>query len=436
MSDKIKSWFGFEARYTNLGTEICAGVTTFFSLLYMVIVVPTLFSRVGMDFGGAYLAVLLSMVTATLVMGIAANYPIAVAPAVGINSYLVYSVILSDGVPWQEALGTVCIASILYLILSLSSLRGMMRHVIPRSLRAAVGAGVGLLLALTGLENGRLLVSSPVTIISLGNLAEPMASLTVTGLFITLTLLVRGIFGAIFIGMILMAFMAYVQGIMEIPTTPFSLPYGINETFGQLAFNSPSVLGTVVFTLFLVTFFDTMGAMTAIVRQMDLADAEGDLRAGQVFLAMSVGSFFCAIAGAGPVAVAVESSIGVTAGGRTGFSAVVTAFMLGLLVFCAPLAKMISSVPAITAPALILSGGLMMGGIAEIDWGDYTEALPAFLTLLLLPLSFSIAIGIGCGFIFYVFLKIAAGKWRSVHPLMYALSVLFVGQMVFGLYGS
>ena len=432
--EKIKRWFEFENRQTNLRTEIIAGVTTFLSTLYIVVVNPTLFSRGGMDFGDVYLATILATITATLVMGIAANYPIVVAPGIGINAYLVYSVIIAEGTPWQEALGASLLASGLLILVSLSSLRQMLIQAIPPSLKAAISVGIGLFIAVIGLENGRLLVSSPATVLTLGDLADPMAALTVLGLFLTMGLMALRVTGAIFISMLLIAVTAYFEGLMDVPSSFFALPGGLSQTFWQFSFANMGNLTATIFILFLVTLFDTTGTMLAVGRQAGLVKGETFPHLKSVLLADAFGGFVGAALGTGPASAFVESGSGVAAGGRTGFAAVVTAGLFALLTFCAPLARMIASVPAITAPALILVGAFMMESVAEIDWRDYTEAFPAFFTLLFMPVSFSIASGVGLGFILYVFLKMVTGRRQSVHPLMYVLSVLFAIQMAVGIH--
>lgn len=432
--EKIKRWFEFENRQMNLRTEIIAGVTTFLSTLYIVVINPTLFSRAGMDFGDVYLATILVTITATLVMGIAANYPIAVAPGIGINAYLVYSVIIAEGTPWQEALGASLLASGLLILVSLSSLRQMLIQAIPPSLKAAISVGIGLFIAVIGLENGRLLVSSPATVLTLGDLADPMAALTVLGLFLTMGLMALRLTGAIFISMLLIAVTAYFEGLMDVPSSFFTLPGGLSQTFWQFSFANMGNLPATIFILFLVTLFDTTGTMLAVGRQAGLVKGETFPHLKSALLADAFGGFVGAALGTGPASAFVESGSGVAAGGRTGFTAVVTAGLFALLTFCAPLARMIASVPAITAPALILVGAFMMESVTGIDWRDYTEAFPAFFTLLFMPVSFSIASGVGIGFILYVFLKTVTGRRQSVHPLMYVLSVLFAIQMAVGIH--
>ena len=341
--------------------------------------------------------------------------------------------IIAEGTPWQEALGASLLASGLLVLVSLSPLRQMLIQAIPSSLKAAIRVGIGLFIAIIGLENGRLLVSSPATVVTLGDLADPMAALTVLGLFLTMGLMALRVTGAIFISMLLIALTAYFEGLMDVPASFFALPGGLSQTFLQFSINMGNLTAT-IFILFLVTLFDTTGTMLAVGRQAGLIKGETVPHLKSALLADSVGSLAGAALGTGSASAFVESGTGVAAGGRTGFTAVVTAGLFALLTFCAPIARMIASVPALTAPALILVGAFMMESVTGIDWRDYTEAFPAFFTLLFMPVSFSIASGVGISFILYVFLKMVTGRRQSVHPLMYVLSVLFAIQMAVGIH--
>ncbi|MCR5560021.1 MAG: NCS2 family permease [Schwartzia sp.] len=427
----MEKWFAFEERRTNFRTEIIAGVTTFLSMLYIVIVNSTTYSQGGMDFGGVYLATIIATMIATLIMGIVANYPIAIAPGIGINAYLVYTVIISQGVPWQDALGLACTASAIFIALSVSRFRQMLIDSIPESLKAAMGAGIGLFIALIGLVNGHLVMPSPATLVTLGSFSDPTAYLTVLGLVVTMGLMVMRINSAIFLGMIFTAVVAYAQGFLELPATPFALPSGLNQTFMGLRFDSVTVFPMVVFTLLLVTLFDTTGTMLGVGRQAGIIRDGKFPNLQSALLADSIGSFIGAFVGTGPTSAYVESGTGVAAGGRTGFASVVTAALFLLLVFCEPLAKSISAVAAISAPALILVGAFMMDSLRDIDWLDSTESFPAFFTAILMPMTYSIANGVGIGFILYALLKTLSGKWREVHPLMYLLAVMFIIQLAF-----
>ena len=427
----MEKFFEFKARGTNLRTEILAGVTTFLTMLYIVIVNPSMFITGNMDFGGVYIATIIATVTATLIMGAAANYPIAIAPGLGINAWLVYSVIVAEGVPWQEALGAAAISSGLFIILSVTKLRELFINSIPESLKLAMGAGIGLFVAFIGLRNGRIIISSEATSVTLGNFSDPTAYLTLIGLIATMCLMVLRVKAAVFLGMIFTATAAVITGHWQLPTKIFSTPHGLDQTFLQLSFADVPSLSSVIFILLLVTLFDTTGTMLGVGRQAGLIIDGKFPHFKSALLADSVGSFVGAFCGTGPTSAFVESGTGVSVGGRTGFASVVTAILFLLLIFLEPLARSISSMPAISAPALILTGGLMIEGIGGINWSDFTESFPAFFTMLLMPLSYSIADGVGFGMILYVILKSVDGQASKVPPLLYALAILFAIERFF-----
>ena len=428
--EQIAKHFLFAERKTNLRIETIAGATTFLSMLYIVIVNSTVFSAAGMSFGGVYIATILATVVATLIMGVAANYPIAIAPGLGINAYLVFTVVISQGVPWQQALGAAAVASGAFIILSLTSFREMFINSIPESLKKSIAAGIGLFVALIGLHNGHIVVENSSTMISFGLLNDPVLILTVVNLIITMALLVLRVNGAIFIGMALATVIAWLTGNWEVPEAIFSMPSGLDKTLFQLSFENMSALAPVIFVLLLVTLFDTAGTMLGIGSQAGLIKNGKFPNLKSALLADSVGSFFGAFVGTGPTSAFVESGTGVAAGGRTGFASVVTAVLFLALLFFQPLAASISALPAVTAPALVLTGCFMVADVANIDWKDYSEAFPAFLTMVLMPFSYSITNGVGIGMITYVILKICAGKFSEVQPLLIIMAILFAGQML------
>lgn len=424
----MEKFFEFKARGTNLRTEIVAGLTTFLTIIYIVIINPSMFVAGGMDFGGVYLATIIAMVTATLIMGVAANYPIAIAPGLGINAWLVYSVILG-GVTWQEALGAAAIASGLFIILSVTKFREVFINSIPESLKLAMGAGIGLFVSFIGLRNSGLIISSESTSVTLGSFSEPTAHLTIIGLIAMTSLMILRVKGAIFFGMIFTAITAFFLGHWQLPPEIVSMPHGLDETFLQLSFANVPALSSVILVLLLVTLFDTTATMLGVGRQAGLIKDGKFPHLRSALLADSVGSFVGAFFGTGPTSAFVESGTGVSAGGRTGFASVVTAVLFLLLIFFEPLARSISSMPAISAPALILTGALMIEGVSEINWNDYTELFPAFFTMILMPLTYSIANGVGFGIILHVILKTVARQ--KVPPLLYVLAILFACELIF-----
>lgn len=429
--EQLKKYFLFDERGTNLRTEILAGATTFLSMLYIVIVNPTVFSVAGMDFGGVYIATIIATIVGTLIMGLAANYPIAIAPGLGINAYLVYSVMLSQGVAWQQALGAAAVASGIFTLLSLTQFREMFINSIPLSLKKSIAAGIGLFIALIGFRSGHIVISSDATMITFGALDDPVLHLTVIGLLITMILIVMNIKGGIFIGMICTTFFAWALGYWNLPQEIFSTPQGFENTFMQLSFDGMPSLGMVIFTILLVTLFDTTGTMLGVGQQAGLIRNDKFPNLKSALLADSIGSFAGAFAGTGPTSSFVESGTGVAAGGRTGFASFVTAFLFLMLLFLQPIAASIASIPAATAPALILTGCFMVADVANIDWKDYTEAFPAFLTMVLMPFTYSITNGVGIGIITYVMLKVASRQWQQVHWLLAVMAILFLIQMIY-----
>lgn len=429
--EQLKKYFLFDERKTNIRTEILAGTTTFLSMLYIVIVNPTVFSNSGMDFGGVYVATIIATVVGTMIMGVAANYPIAIAPGLGINAYLVYSVMLSQGVAWQQALGAAAIASGIFTLLSLTSFREMFINSIPLSLKKSIAAGIGLFIALIGFRSGHIVIPSDATMITLGALDDPVLHLTVIGLIITMILVATNVNGGIFIGMVCTTIFAWSLGYWHLPQTFFSMPHGFDQTFMQLSFEGMPSLSMVIFTILLVTLFDTTGTMLGVGQQAGLIRDDKFPNLKSALLADSIGSFVGAFSGTGPTSSYVESGTGVAAGGRTGFTSFVTAFLFLMLLFFQPIAVSVAAIPAVTAPALILTGCFMVADVANINWKDYTEAFPAFLTMVLMPFTYSITNGVGIGIITYVILKVATKQWSKVHPLLAVMAVLFLIQMLY-----
>ena len=425
----MKNYFLFEERQTNLRTEIIAGATTFLSMMYIVIVNPTVFSAGGMNFEGVYIATIIATVAGTLIMGVAANYPIAIAPGLGINAYLVYTVMLSQGVSWQQALGAAAVASGIFIILSVTKFREMFINSIPETLKKSIAAGIGLFIALIGLHGGHIVMANPATMIGLGEFDDATFILTIVGLIITMSLMILRVTGAIFLGMVCTTIIAGITGYWTLPETIFSTPTGFDQTFMQLSFEGMPSLFMIIFTLLLVTLFDTTGTMLGVGSQAGLIKDGKFPNLKSALLADSVGSFLGAFSGTGPTSAFVESGTGVSAGGRTGFASVVTAILFILLLFLQPLAASISALPSITAPALILTGCFMVADISTIDWKDYSEAFPAFLTMTLMPFTYSITNGVGVGMIVYVILKILSGKIKEIHPLLIIMAILFAIQL-------
>lgn len=429
----MDSWFKLEERGTTVSTEIMAGITTFLTMVYIVIVNPAVLHIAGMDFDGVFMATILASALATLIMGIFANYPIAIAPGMGMNAYFSYSVVLAGGHSWQVALGAVFLTGIIFLLLSLTKFRYILIDSIPTSLKHAITAGIGLFISFIGLQNAKIVIASPATLVTLGNLAEPITLMTIIGLVISLILMVYRVQGALFAGMLITSVIAYYRGMLVLPESLFMLPHGLENTAWQMNVSGVFEQGlyAVVFTFLLITLFDTTGTMLGVAEQAGLLKDGKFPRVRGALLADAVGTTVGAALGTSPTSAYVESSSGVAVGGRTGLTAVITAILLLITLFFAPIAKMLASIPAVTAPALIIVGFFMMSGLRSIDWNDLEEAFPAFLIVIAMPLTYSIATGIGVGFIVYPILKVLRGKGRTVHPILYVFAILFFIQLGF-----
>lgn len=425
--------FKFNERNTTLNTEIMAGITTFVTMSYIIIVNPSVLSKAGMDFHGVFIATILTAMIGTLIMGLAANYPIAIAPGLGLNAYFTFVIVIGMGVPWQSALGSVFISSFIFLILSLTNFRQALIAAIPPSLKAGISGGIGLFITFIGMQNSHLVAPSPTTIITLGNFAEPVAYMTIIGLVITIILIVNKVPAAIFLGMLITAIVSYLMGYITLPTMFFSMPTGFDSTFMHLDIASalsPNLFA-IIFTIFLVTLFDTTGTMIGVAEKADLINKDGSFpHIRSALLADACASTIGSFLGTSPTSAYIESSAGVAAGGRTGFTSVVVAICMFFMLFLAPIAEVLANVPAVTSPALIIVGFLMMSNLNKIDWNDLEEALPAFFVLFWMPLSYSITNGVGAGLIIYPLIKIFRGKVKEVHPLLYVFMILFIIQFI------
>ena len=427
----MKKWFELEERGTTLSTEVIAGFTTFLTMAYAVIVIPAVLSSTGMDFNGAFLATGLTIIIATTIMGVFANYPIVIGPGLGLNAYLAYSVVSGAGHSWQTALGAVCISGLLFFAISLTPLRSTLLEAIPDSLKHAITAGIGLFVCFIGLQSAKIVVGSPATLVTLGKLSDPTALLACIGLFISLVLMVYRVKAALIIGMLITALLAYLQGMLILPAQAMVVPHGLEKTFLQLDIASIKDQGlySVVFTFLLITLFDTTGTLLGIAEQAKILKNGRLPRAQGAFLSDATGTVLGSLLGTSPTATYIESGSGVAAGGRSGLTAVTVAALMTLTLFFAPLAKVLSTIPAVTAPPLIIVGFFMMNSLRHIDWQDIEAAFPAFLIIATMPLTYSIATGIGIGFIVYPLLKLLRGKYGEVHPILYLFMCLFIFQM-------
>lgn len=431
----LARYFKFGQHGTNQKTEILAGVTTFLTMAYVLLVNPFLLGKeAGMDFGAVFVATALASAIGSLLMGLFANYPIVLAPGMGLNAYFTYTVVLGMNVPWQTALGAVFISGVIFLLLTVTKVRELIINSIPPVLKNSVAAGIGIYIAFIGLKNAELIVANKSTFVSLnGDLMKPEILLTLFGLVLTLFLMVRKVKGAVFIGMIGIAVVGMIIGVVKIPTQFFSAPPSLAPTFLQMDIMGALDMGffAIIFAFLFVDLFDTAGTLVGVANQAGLLKENRLPRAGRALTADSLATMSGAALGTSTVTSYVESTAGVAAGGRTGMTAVTSAALFLLALFFFPLVENFASVSAITSPALIIVGILMASSLKEIEWKDLTEGAPAFLTVVMMPLTYSIATGIAIGFILYPLVKIFAGKARQVHPIMYVLAVVFIARFVF-----
>ncbi|MCU9612793.1 NCS2 family permease [Caldibacillus lycopersici] len=429
--------FKLKEHQTTAKTELFAGITTFFTMVYIIIVNPSILSAAGVPFEQVFAATIIATAIGTLWMGLFANYPIAIAPGMGLNAYFAYSVVgTHGGITYETAFSAVFVAGIIFLILSLTSFRKMLIEAIPDNLKYAISAGIGLFIAFIGLKNTKIIVGDEANLVKLGDLHSPMVMLALLGLVITLILMALKINGALFIGMIVTTIVAFVTGQLSFDAGFFalpSLPDGIIisnpfHAFGDVIQHS---LYTVIFSFLLVTIFDTTGTMVGVGEQAGFIRGKSMPKAKEAFLSDSIATTIGAMVGTSPTTAYIESTSGVAAGGKTGLTSVTIAFLFIIASFFGPLVSSVSAVAAITAPALIIVGSLMIGHVAKIKWNEIDEAFPAFLVILFMPLTSSISTGIALGFISLPIMKIAMKKWREIHPIVYIFAILFFIQLVF-----
>lgn len=427
----MEQLFRLKERGTTVGTELLAGVTTFLTMAYALVVIPTVLGTTGMDFNGVFVATCLVTVIGTLAMGLFANYPIVVGPGLGLNAFFAFSVVAAGGYSWQVALGAVFLSGIIFFLLSLTEFRNILINAIPAGLKHAITAGIGLFISFIGLQSAKIVVDSPATLVTLGKLSEPTALLSIIGIAVSLILMAYRVKAALFAGMMVTSVIAFAQGHLTLPAQWFVWPQGLANTAFQLDIAGVWQQGlySVVFTFLLITLFDTTGTLLGIAEQAGLLKEGKFPRAQGAFLADATGTLAGSLLGTSPTATYIESSSGVAAGGRTGITAIAVAVLIAITMFFAPVAKMLSTVPAITAPALIIVGFFMMNGLRDIEWQNLEEAFPAFLVVVTMPLTYSIATGIGIGFIVYPILKLIRGNGKDVHPILYLFMVLFFIQI-------
>jgi adenine/guanine/hypoxanthine permease len=441
----LSNFFDFSERRTNLRTEVIAGLTTFMTMAYIIFVNPAILGTegTGLPITGVFFATCVAAALASMAMGVFANYPMALAPGLGLNAIVAFTLILGLGLSWQQAMAVIVIEGLVVTVLVLTNLREAVMNAIPMSMKFAIAVGIGLFIAFIGLKNGGIVVPNPDTYVTLGDFTQGPVLLALFGLVLTLVLVARGMRGGILLGILLTGVVGMIFGIVPLPSGIVDFRFD-TSTIGGGVLAIPEVLQIslipVIFALFMTDFFDTMGTVIAVGQEGKLLDENGrPPRLKRILLVDSLAAAGGGALGSSSVTSYIESGAGVAEGGRTGFTSVVVGVLFLLALPFSPLISVFGgSVPIpgpeegqqifaspVTAPALIVVGFLMMTAVRFIPWENFDDAIPAFLTILTLPLTFNISYGIGFGFISYVLIKLSRGRPREVHPLLYGAALLF-----------
>jgi AGZA family xanthine/uracil permease-like MFS transporter len=422
--------FHLAENQTTVRRELLAGLTTFMTMAYVVVVNPRILSAAGMPVEGVLFATCISAALATLLMGVWANYPIALAPGMSLNAYFTYSIVLGRSIPWQTVLGVVFLSGVLFLILTLTKVREQIVNGIPDCLKLGTAAGIGLFIAFIGLRDAGVIVANKATFVGLGKVSDPQVILAAVGVLLIAILMARRVDSAILIGIAAITILGIPVGVSHWPAHLFSWPHPAG-TFFRLDLRSAASLGLgeLVFVFFFVDLFDNVGTLVAVCEEGGFMQ-DGKLpRASRALIADAFGTIVGALTGTSTVTSYIESAAGVAAGARTGLGNLVIATLFLAAMFVAPVVAAIPSYA--TAPALILVGALMCGSVAGIRWNDFTESVPAFLTLIATPLTFSIATGLSLGLLSFTFLKLFTGRRREISGLIWVLSLLFLLRYAF-----
>lgn len=428
----LERTFKLSANKTDVKTEVIGGLTTFMTMAYILAVNPLILSASGMDFSAVFTATALSAAVATLLMAFMANYPFALAPGMGLNAFFAFTVVQRMGYSWQFALTAVLIEGLIFILLSVVGVREAIFNSIPQNLKKGVSVGIGLFIAFIGLSNAGIINSDGDTLLQLGNITQGAPLLALIGIVITGVLLAFKVKGALLFGIIATTIIGLPMGVTPTPEGFASLPPSLAPTFFKFDFTQILTwdMAVIVISFLFVDLFDTLGTLIGVASKTDMLDEQGQLPKGrQALLADAIGTTFGAISGTSTVTTYVESSSGVAEGARTGLASVVTAICFLLALFFAPIIAIVPA--AATAPALVLVGLFMLSPILEIDLADYTESIPVFLTLIMMPASQSIADGIAFGMISYVLLKLFTGRYKDISIMMYILTLLFALKYIF-----
>lgn len=431
MREFLERYFQFSLLGTNWRTEILAGVTTFLTMAYIVLVNPAILSAAGVPLSAVTAATCLSAAFGSILMGAVARYPIALAPGMGLNAYFTYTVCLKMHVPWQTALGAVFLSGVIFLALTAAGIRQMILRSIPHELYAAVASGIGLFIAFIGFRNAGLVVSDPATFVSLGNIRNPATALALFGLILMVALEIRRVRGSILIGVLVTTGIAWTLGLAHWTHSGSGIR-ALTQTAFQLNIRGALSKGLleIIFVFLFVDLFDNLGTLVAVTKRAGLIAADHSIpRLNRILFADATSTIFGSLTGTSTVTSYIESTAGVAAGGRSGITAIVTGVLFLVAMGAAPFVGIVPN--AATAPALILVGSMMLATVTEIRWHEPLVALPAFLTLILIPLTYSIANGLGFGIISWAVLHLATGNGRRQDWLLYTLAALFSLRFIY-----
>ena len=422
----LEKLFNLKKLNTNVRTEITAGFTTFLTMSYIIFVNPSMLSQTGMDASAVFVATCLAAAIGSITMGLLANYPLGLAPGMGVNAFFTFGIVMGFGLTWQQGLGAVFVSGVAFTVLSILPVREWIINAIPTSLKMGITAGIGLFLAIIGFKSGGIIVDHPATLVGMGNFKDPKVILALLGIALTAGLYARNVTGSIIISILAITGISTVMGLSSFNGVA-SMPPSIAPTFLQLEL--PDLLSittvTLILSLLLVDLFDTSGTLIGTAQYGGLLDKNGKLpRIKQALLADSTATMVGATLGTSTTTTYIESTVGIIAGGRTGLTAVTIGILFLSALFLSPLASAVP--PYATAPSLIFIACLMAQSTKNIDWDDITEYTPSMLIVVTMPLTFSITEGIGIGFISYVIIKLVAGRYKDISPAMYILALVFL----------
>lgn len=425
----LERLFQLKGNGTDVKTEILAGVTTFLTMAYIIFVNPSMLASAGMDHGAVFVATCVAAAIGCLIMGLYANLPLALAPGMGLNAFFSYTVVGQMGYSWEVALGAVFLSGVCFFILSAFKIRELIINSIPQALRGGIAAGIGLFLGFVALQNSGIVIKNDATMLTMGDMGSWSALMTALGFVIIVSLFYRQVTGSVMIGILVVTGISILAGKIAV-VSPMAMPPSVLPTFMQMDIQGAVEVGmvSIIFSFLFVDLFDTSGTLIAVTQKGNLINEDGTIpRLGKALMADSVATMAGAALGTSTTTSYVESTAGITVGGRTGLTAVVVGILFLLSLFFSPLAGMVPTYA--TAPALIFVAVLMTQGLVDLDWSDSTESAPVVLTAIAMPLTYSVTTGIAFGFISYTIIKLLSGRHRDIHPVLYAVAILFAVKL-------